>query len=96
MQKINRIFVLYKSVNEMTAIELERKKAQLLNEIDSEELYNKVKKYISRVKKQNATLPNQYKTIEELYAAIEQSEKDIKEGRTHTQEEVENLYKSWL
>lgn len=96
MQKINRIFVLYKSVNKMTTIELERKKEQLLNEIDSEELYNKVKRYISRVKKKNATLPNQYKTIEELYAAIEQSEKDIKEGRTHTQEEVENMYKSWL
>ncbi len=80
----------------MTAIELERKKAQLLKDIDSEELYNKVKRYINRIKKADTALPNQYKTIEELYAGIEQAEKDIEEGRTYTQEEVKNIVKSWL
>lgn len=80
----------------MTTIELERKKAKLLEEIDSEELYDKVKKYISRLKKQELTLPNQYKTIEELYAGIEEAETELRNGGGYTTDQIKTKIKEWL
>ncbi|GEM_PF-3533576 len=80
----------------MTAIELERKKAQLLKDIDSEELYNKVKQYIRRIKKENIVLPNQYNSIDELTSAVDEAEKELRSGGGYTTVDAKTKVKEWL
>jgi hypothetical protein len=80
----------------MTAIELEIKKAQLLKDIDSEELYNKVKQYIRQVKKESIILPNQYKSVEELTASIDEAEKELRAGNGYTTTDAKTKVKEWL
>ncbi|NDV96571.1 hypothetical protein D0T84_16850 [Dysgonomonas sp. 521] len=75
----------------MTAIELERKKALLLKDIDSEELLDKVQKYISRIKKSASNLPTQFPSEKEMNESIDRAEEDIKAGRTTSQSDMEKL-----
>jgi hypothetical protein len=80
----------------MTTIELEIKKAQLLKDIDSEELYNKVKQYIRQVKKESIILPNQYKSVEELTTSIDEAEKELRAGNGYTTADAKTKAKEWL
>jgi DNA replication initiation complex subunit (GINS family) len=75
----------------MTTLELERKKKLLLKDIDSEELYDKVQRYVQRLKKSTSNLPVQFASEKEMNASIDRAEQDIKVGRTTSQSDMEKL-----
>ena len=78
----------------MTAIGLDAKKAQLLSEIDSEELIDKMLIYLRSLKKKKQEPPCQY-TLEELNARLDRAEEDVKNGRYTTHEEMKQKYLEW-
>jgi len=75
----------------MTALELEIKKKELLQQIDSEEILDKMQKYLRRIKR--STPPCQF-TPEELRAQVIQGEKDAQKGLGISHEDMRNRYKS--
>ncbi|MDR1182175.1 MAG: hypothetical protein LBL13_09395 [Bacteroidales bacterium] len=78
----------------MTAIELNAKKIELIKEIDSEELLDKMLAYLHRLKKKGSKPPCQY-TLDELKERIDRAEENIKQGEYLTHEELEEQLLKW-
>lgn len=75
----------------MTTLELERKKAKLLKEIDSEETLDKLQKYVQLLKKSALSLPTQFRSEKEMNESIDRAEEDIKAKRTTSQSDMEKI-----
>jgi uncharacterized coiled-coil DUF342 family protein len=72
----------------MTVIELNAKKIELIEEIDSKELLDKMLAYLHLLKKKGSKSPYQY-TLDELKERIDRAEENIKQGEYLTHEELE-------
>jgi hypothetical protein len=73
----------------MTVLELESKKKKLIEDIDSEELLDKVQKFIKRLKKN--TSPCRF-SIDELREEVKQGEIDAETGLGISQEDMRKRY----
>ncbi len=72
-------------------MELDARKAKLvreiLTEVNSIELLEKISKYLHKHLQQTVTRPCQF-TVEELEQVLEQSQEDIKKGNISTHEDM--------
>ena len=75
----------------MTTMELDARKAKLvreiLTEVNSIELLEKISKYLHKHLQQTMNRPCQF-TVEELEQVLEQSQEDIKKGNISTHEDM--------
>lgn len=77
----------------MSTTSLEIQKQNLLKEIDSQELLDKVKSFVRREKKRNVA-PCQY-TLDELEKRLDQAEAQAERGEGITQGEMKNKLREW-